>query len=247
MSRAQLIFVSVFTECALDRRIEGSRMSGYHDVRRDEICHLLPTRFSTVMDIGCGSGVTLKWIEDRFPDVRVIGIEANRDAAMRASEIDLEVINTNIEENDAFLSEYAGKIDVLLLLDILEHLRDPWAMLERLEVLLSSSGIVIASIPNVRNLKVILPLIFIGRWSYSDSGILDRTHLRFFTRSSMISLFDGAGFEMLCLEVTGPLKFNRVRSWFGLFAYILNLITFGVMKDLVAHQFILSARRKGSV
>ena len=217
-------------------------MPDYYSTLRTEIEPLLPAHFGVIMDVGCGSGTTLKWIKDNFPTSRVIGVEIDPSALESARKLIKEVRALDIEEDGAELVNFHGQIDVLLLLDVLEHLRDPWACLERLRKLLSPAGVVIASIPNVRNVKVTLPLLFMGQWKYEEAGILDRTHLRFFTRTSIEELFKDAGYTIQSMERTGPLTARRVRSRSGLIAYILNLFTMGLIKDFLTHQFLVSAR-----
>jgi hypothetical protein len=80
--------------------------------------------------------------------------------------------------------------------DVLEHLVEPAAVLRHLRRWLSDSGRILISIPNIRHESVVLPLLVEGRWEYADSGILDRTHLRFFTRDGVLKLLVDAGFEL---------------------------------------------------
>jgi trans-aconitate methyltransferase len=223
----------------------NSRMvttSDYYSILRDEIAPLLPSEFKTVMDVGCGTGVTSKWIKERFPSVCIVGLEVNPIVADAARRVIGEVINTDIERDDVAIAKYDEQIDVLLLMDVLEHLQDPWNCLSRLRNLLSPSGIVIASIPNVRNFKVTLPLVLKGQWQYQGAGILDRTHLRFFTRSSIKHLFAHAGYAITSITTTGPVKFSRVRSIAGFAACTANFLTVGLLKDFIVHQFLVVAR-----
>ena len=87
----------------------------------------------------------------------------------------------------------------------------------------------IASIPNVRSLKVLAPLLFLGRWDYQDEGILDQTHLRFFTRSSAIRLFESSG-----------LKISRIRPYHGRCARILNAATLTLFSEFLATQHMVA-------
>lgn len=217
-------------------------VSDYYSVLRNEIAPLLPIHFETVLDIGCGRGSTLNWIRHKYAGSRVIGVEIDPVVAETAQETIEEILCLDIETNLAELAQYHGKIDVLLLLDVLEHLRDPWSSIMRLRKLLSPSGIVIASVPNVRNLKVILPLVFSGHWKYQDAGILDRTHLRFFTKSSVLELFERSGYVVQSVHFTGPLSFSSIRSAAGFAAYLLNFVTPGALRDFTTHQFLISAR-----
>jgi 2-polyprenyl-3-methyl-5-hydroxy-6-metoxy-1,4-benzoquinol methylase len=216
-------------------------MPGYFDTLRDEIEPLVPAHPSIVMDVGCGEGVTSRWLKQIRPSVTTIGVEIDRSvAAVAATAVDT-VLVTDLDNGLDALAEYSGRVDLLLLLDVLEHLRDPWARLADLKTLLAPSAVVIASIPNVRNLKVLGPLLLKGEWRYQSSGILDRTHMRFFTRRSVQELFAGAGFEIQRIAVTGPLQASRIRSTSGRMAYLANAMLGGALRDFVAHQYVVRA------
>jgi len=79
---------------------------------------------------------------------------------------------------------------------VLEHLANPWTVLSRLRSKLSGDGVLIASIPNVAHYKVVVPLLLHGAWNYTDEGILDRTHLRFFNKKTAICLFEKTGYSV---------------------------------------------------
>ena len=216
-------------------------MPGYFDTLRDEIEPLVPAHPSVVMDVGCGEGVTSRWLKQIRPSITTIGVEIDRSvAAVAATAVDT-ILVADLDNGLDALARYQGKVDLLLLLDVLEHLRDPWARLADLKTLLAPSAVVIASIPNVRNLKVLGPLLLKGEWRYQSSGILDRTHMRFFTRSSVEELFTGAGFQIQNLAMTGPLQATRVRSLSGRIAYLANAVLGGSLKDFVAHQYVVRA------
>lgn len=90
-----------------------------------------------------------------------------------------------------------ARFDCIVFNDVLEHMADPWSALEATVVHLHPGGTVVASIPNVRNVEVVYPLVTRGTWRYHDQGLLDRTHLRFFTKSSMRDLFEDSGFVVI--------------------------------------------------
>lgn len=79
--------------------------------------------------------------------------------------------------------------------DIIEHLIDPWSALKKLRVLLKSDGCIIASIPNIMNV-VTMHHILSGKFTYEDSGILDRTHMRFFTKYEIGKMFNACGYDI---------------------------------------------------
>jgi 2-polyprenyl-3-methyl-5-hydroxy-6-metoxy-1,4-benzoquinol methylase len=216
-------------------------MSGYFDTLRDEIEPLVPADPSITMDIGCGKGVTSQWLKRIRPNITTIGVEIDKSVAAIAASVIDTVLVVDLDRGLDALAGYKGRVDLLLLLDVLEHLNDPWARLMEFKSLLAPSGIVIASIPNVRNLKVLGPLLVKGEWKYRDSGILDRTHLRFFTRRTVVELFEGGGYEIQKMATTGPLQPSRIKSLSGGIAFLANKMLAGCLEDFVAHQYIVAA------
>jgi 2-polyprenyl-3-methyl-5-hydroxy-6-metoxy-1,4-benzoquinol methylase len=216
-------------------------MAGYFDNLRDEIEPLVPKRLSVVMDVGCGRGTTSRWLKQIRPHITTIGVEIDKSAAEAAASAVDTILVIDLNSEFKSLAKYAGSVDLLLLLDVLEHLQDPWTRLAEFKSLLTPTGVVIASIPNVRNFKVLRPLLVKGEWRYQASGILDRTHLRFFTRSTIFELFTGAGFEIQEITSTGPLQPSRIRSMSGGVAYLANLMLAGMLSDFLAHQYVVRA------
>jgi 2-polyprenyl-3-methyl-5-hydroxy-6-metoxy-1,4-benzoquinol methylase len=193
------------------------------------------------MDIGCGKGVTSHWLKQIRPNIATVGVEIDKSVAAIAASVLDTVLVVDLDQGMEALDEYKGRVDLLLLLDVLEHLQDPWARMMEFKSLLAPSGVVIASIPNVRNLKVLGPLLLKGEWRYQSSGILDRTHLRFFTRNSVRELFRGAGFEIQQINSTGPLQPARIKSISGAIAFLANVLLGGLLRDFVAHQYVVRA------
>ncbi|MBE9609551.1 class I SAM-dependent methyltransferase [Chitinilyticum piscinae] len=165
----------------------------YYGFVRQEIIPLLPEHAPRALEVGCGNGATLAWLKASGLCREAVGVEYSQSASQIAREhLDL-VIEGNAEHID-FGS--LGQFDLILCLDVLEHLQDPWLMLRRLRERLSERGVLIVSLPNVRHHSVLLPLLLGGRWHYTDAGILDRTHLRFFTRDTARDLLETSGFAI---------------------------------------------------
>ncbi|MCC7260914.1 MAG: glycosyltransferase, partial [Candidatus Latescibacteria bacterium] len=131
-------------------------------------------------------------LQERQPGTEVVGVEINARAAALARNHLARVIEGSIEELE-FLPYGAGHFDCVVLGDVLEHLRDPEAVLRRLLEYLSPAGCLVCSIPNIRHQSVMLELMVNGRWQYRDEGLLDRTHLRFFTRTEIAQLLERLG------------------------------------------------------
>lgn len=145
-----------------------------------------------ILEIGCACGATLLKIKNRFRSSELFGIEINRSAAEIANTI-AEVTSSDIEKEEPPYRE--NFFDYIVLADLLEHLRDPWTSLEKISRYLRPEGKIILSIPNVMHFSVIRNLLN-GRWSYSAAGIMDRTHLRFFTLFEANMMINKAGLSL---------------------------------------------------
>jgi O-antigen biosynthesis protein len=144
---------------------------------------------SVVLDIGCGQGNFGKALHKR--DCTVYGIEMDKQAAECARKTGcykevfvMDMTNKNTPEYHRLLS-VVSSVDVIILSDVLEHLVDPTAALCQYAALLKEGGVVLVSVPNIAHMDIILNLIN-GRFNYSDMGILDNTHLKFFTKNSFV-------------------------------------------------------------
>lgn len=167
--------------------------AAYFEGSRPEIAKLVPKHCNSILDVGCGFGGLGRELRSRgFSDL--YGIEINPDATSKLQGIYSQYWIGDIEKLALPLPE--GSLDCIIFADVLEHLVDPWVALHRYLRLLRSGGTVIISVPNVRNVALLYRLLVKGRWDYEDAGLLDRTHLRFFTRYSVCTLVEGAGLEV---------------------------------------------------
>src|SRR5258708_3485769 len=156
--------------------------AGYYSAVRQDILVHVPLGPNRVLDVGCGEGLMARVLKREGKASWVAGVEIFPEAAADARDVVDELVVGEVETLD--LPFERQSFDVILLGDVLEHLRDPWRQLERLVAFLRPGGLAIASVPNVRNWRVVFALAFKGRWDYVPLGIMDRTHLRFFTRST---------------------------------------------------------------
>lgn len=182
-----------------------------------------------VLDVGCNDGALLDALREDGQTVLTAGVEIDPTAGRHAAEKGHEVHILDVER--AVLPFEPGTFDYVICADVLEHLVDPWTTLPRLVSLLRSDGRLIVSAPNVRHWTVVLPLLLKGRWRYTETGLLDRTHLRFFTRQTTLELIRGAGLKLLRVGalVYGP----RGRQLWRL-----------GLRDLAAFQYIVVAERE---
>lgn len=163
----------------------------YYSHPRPEVQALVPTTAKTMLDIGCGGGALSEGIKQRQP-CEVYGIEPVPQAAEIArSKLDHVLVGC-VEEHLPQLPRHY--FDCIVMADVLEHMVDPYRVLQDLKGVLKPSGQVIVSLPNIRHWSTVKMLLE-GRWDYEDAGIMDRTHLRFFTRSSALQMFRNNGYE----------------------------------------------------
>jgi len=174
----------------------------YFGHARPEVLAMVPATARRVLDIGCGAGRLGEALKAR-QEARVVGIELNEAAAMAARLRLDEVWVGDIERLD--LDFPPGSFDAIVCGDILEHLRDPDRLLRRARGWLGPDGQFVTSIPNVRHHSVVRSLLE-GNWTYESAGLLDRDHVRFFTRREIEKLLFRAGFaveEMRAVCVPG--------------------------------------------
>jgi len=210
------------------------QIDNYYSRERRELLALLPEslRPAKVLDVGCGEGATARILKEEFGAETVIGIEKDKRAAQRAASVLDRVHRIDAEAEPLPFAEQ--EFDLILFADVLEHLRHPWDAVKRYSRLLRKDGLILSSLPNAQHWSLSLKLLM-GRWSYTDGGLLDRTHLRFFTRRSIEPLFEPAG-----------LKIERVHCKMGPEVRILNLFTAGLFRGLLTFQYLVRARRTQS-
>lgn len=203
----------------------------YFSHPRPELVAVLPANDGNrVLDLGCGSGAMSQRIREQGKAGEIWGVEINPDAAAaarqsgaldRVLEGDLETVTEQLPPG-YFTHVIAG--------DVLEHLVDPWQALSALKISMAPGGQFICSIPNIRNLSFILALLFKARFEYRDSGVMDRTHLRFFARKDVYDLFAQAGFQDILI---GPVRPKKRLSW---------RIGKALLGDLAIKGFLVTAR-----
>ncbi|MDD2809780.1 class I SAM-dependent methyltransferase [Rhodoferax sp.] len=210
-----------------------SKKQDYFSAVRYEILDLIPKFSRRVLEVGCGSGQTLEMIKNKKLCSETVGIELFEEAA-DAARCRVDVIHCLDIEKDQ-LPETIGKFDLILLLDVLEHLVDPWTILKKItDLYLSEGGKIIVSLPNAQHFSLVFPLLF-GSFRYTDKGILDKTHLRFFTKSSSTDLLTGA---LLKIETMKPTSLD-----IHLNSGKLNAITFGIFANLLTSQYVYLASK----
>ena len=204
----------------------------YHARVRRDVFHLVPPG-GTVLDIGGGHGATAAALK-ASGHVDRIGV-ADLVAPLDPAGIDFSY-KGDLTDPDllARIGREQGPFATILCLDILEHLPDPWAVVSQLHQLLAPGGCIVASLPNVRNFTVVLPLLLKGEWRYRNTGILDRTHLRFFGFREAVELLISSGLMLEACEASIP-KAKRL-IW-------ANALTLGLLRGFLSLQTLVRVRR----
>jgi 2-polyprenyl-3-methyl-5-hydroxy-6-metoxy-1,4-benzoquinol methylase len=215
------------------KRLYEQKEREYYQSARREILPLLPESGKRVLEVGCGEGATLEWLKLIDYCEESWGVELSSDAASVAKSKADQVVVADIEKDVLCLPE--NYFDLILCLDVLEHLEDPWRIVEMLVTWLRPQGTLLASIPNVRYWDVWIDLALRGKFDYVDSGILDRTHLRFFTRESSVALFKSADLGQVSV-LLHPSEIGGKRA-------ILNKLTLGYFRDMFSWQLLISGRK----
>ncbi|MFM9970268.1 MAG: glycosyltransferase [Burkholderiales bacterium] len=203
----------------------------YYTFPRERLAELVPKAAQAVLEVGCGAGLLGESLKKANQGRVVTGIELDPQAAALAGLRLDQVLVANIETMS--LEPLLGRFDALITADVLEHLVNPWAALFRLRDCLKDDGTLVASIPNIAHYKIIKKLLF-RAWRYEPGGILDRTHLRFFTRGSIEDLMRFAGFDIVHIEREGRQPWWS--RWFGPFSER--------VRDFTAVQFYVVAKKR---
>lgn len=179
-------------------KIDGANRlrPGYHNIRRPELLELVPTSAKRILDLGCGTGELGKALKQR-QSCHVTGIELNKEAFEIAKQ-NLDIcLRDNLNRYDPTLDK--TKYDCLIFGDILEHLISPWVVLIQFAKALTDDGTIVASIPNVAHPSVVEQLQR-GLFRYELAGVLDITHLRFFTKTTICQMFYRAGLKITSIK-----------------------------------------------
>ncbi|MEI4789856.1 bifunctional glycosyltransferase family 2 protein/class I SAM-dependent methyltransferase [Bacillus sp. FJAT-53060] len=205
---------------------------------------LLPRKAASVLDVGCGAGATGLELINRQP-VDMYGVEPDSLKATIAKAYYQEVKEVKVDEYP--WSEKEAFFDAVIFSDVLEHVSDPWQIIAQAHNSLKPGGVIICCLPNMMHAEVLLPLMT-GDFTYRDVGILDRTHMRFFTPKTMRALFPDHLFDRVIEQQINVQIDQTVQLFFDEVARVgesLGFQTKALSDQVTLYQLLIVARKKG--
>ena len=197
-------------------------------------------RGSTVLELGVATGYFSRFLTEELGCV-VDGVERDQRMAETARQWCCKLLVGDLEQERLAEHFTSGGYDVAVIADVLEHLYDPGAVLKQTGPLLGPAGKLLISVPNVAYGGLILDLIH-GDFEYRDEGLLDRTHIRFFTRSTILALLESLEMEVLSVEPV-PMALENSEFYGRLNRLSVPLKNYVFSRpDAGAYQFIIEAR-----
>lgn len=207
----------------------------YIESNRSEMVRFITNIPKTSLEVGCRGASYSKLLKNTFPGLETWGIEPETEQLL------VEEAKSNL---DIFINEYLNSntkdlpkkyFDLIVFNDVLEHMYDPWDVLMASKNLLTENGIIIMSIPNVRHKSILKNLLFHDNFEYREEGLTDITHIRFFTKKTIIKMMEDCGYKIIKIESIFPEKRNLVRNVF-------NFITNNKFQTLNVFQFGITAK-----
>jgi O-antigen biosynthesis protein len=204
-----------------------SKENFYFSLEREVFKNAIRENNKSILDIGCGTGALGLFLRNN-QNCNVFGIEINNAAYQEAKKNLDGVIEGNVETID--IPYKNNEFDYIVMGDVLEHLINPMGTTKKLIKLLKPGGKILITVPNVRHWSILISLIFKGKWKYESSGLLDYTHLRFFTKKSLHEMLNDSGFNMV--KSSSVIQKKSKSS-------LINFFTFGLFSGFLAsHTFI---------
>jgi 2-polyprenyl-3-methyl-5-hydroxy-6-metoxy-1,4-benzoquinol methylase len=204
----------------------------YFNHSRPELLPFIPKSTKALLDIGCGAGTFGKSVKNTL-GCEVWGIEPAQGPALEAKKILDHVV---VGLFDEAYPQVNRTFDVVCFNDVLEHMPDPWDALQKTKKLIREGGIVMASMPNILHYQEFMDILIRKDWKYAEAGIMDKTHLRFFTKKSMIRMFEESGYSVLQIQGLDPTPSKKMS--------LISLLSFGYLSEMRYPQFVVKAEPK---
>jgi 2-polyprenyl-3-methyl-5-hydroxy-6-metoxy-1,4-benzoquinol methylase len=210
----------------------------YFSNTRVDVIALIPKNpDNKILEIGAGSGSTLVRIKELGLAAETVGIELMEmpQTLQNHPSIDKLYI-TDIEKNFPAIQE--NYFDVIIAGDVLEHLLDPWKMVEKITTLLKPGGLLICSLPNIREIATLWKVFIKGDFAYTKEGILDKTHLRFFCKKNIIALVTSPQLEFVKAHSNLHLQPNAGKRRF------INKLSGRLFEQFLSRQYLTVSKKK---
>jgi SAM-dependent methyltransferase len=208
----------------------------YFTGNRPEMLKYVPIASKRILEIGCGEGNFGAYFKKNY-GAEVWGVEYEvREAEIAAKQLDKAFSGDVAGIADQLPDNY---FDAIVCNDVLEHLIDPYAVLEKFKSKLTDTGVIISSLPNIRYFRTFFDFVFHKNWDYTDNGIMDKTHYRFFTIRSIRKMYEALGYEVLIHEGINATRSIRPLLW--------NFFLLGTFSDIKYLQFATVVRLKRPV
>jgi 2-polyprenyl-3-methyl-5-hydroxy-6-metoxy-1,4-benzoquinol methylase len=212
------------------------------DIHNETIFEVVPATVGRVLEIGTGSGALARALLRRSPGIEYIGVEIEERHAELSRRYCTRVYVDNFEHPGYQVLNEVRQAECIIFSDVLEHFVDPWNVLRMLHATMAERACLVASIPNLQHWSVQLR-VHRGDFIYGESSLLDRTHLRFFTRRTILELFNSTGFQVHTIQ---PRIFdfpNQVEGlqWIAATARLLEIDESQATQDAAAFQYVVVA------
>lgn len=213
-----------------------------HEYANGDLLQLIPPNSMHIIEIGCSSGAIAREFKKINPACDYLGVDIDASYAELAKRHCDDAFAMDIEfADEAFYTSHAAR-DCWIFADVLEHLKDPWKVLQNVRQVLPAHGHVLACIPNVQHWSM-LASIAAGEFRYADSGLFDKTHLRWFTRKTMQALFEACGFQVVQMQprIFQDIPNNALAKIIGDLASLQGGDPVQAIQDSRALQYVIKA------
>lgn len=210
---------------------------------RHELLAMIPESLKNgnLLEIGAGSANTLVYAKENGFAQKVYGIEL---CQINNSNQNNPILNGFIiGDVESLEFPYNKKyFDVIICGDVLEHLVDPYRMIAKLKEYLTDDGMIIISLPNIREYKTLSKIILSGDFRYTEAGILDKTHLRFFCKKNMIELLEDQGFTVTKIISSERCNTKRYLKQFRILKLVACVFKY-ILEEFITLQYYISATK----
>lgn len=203
----------------LESVVKTMKQTPAHALINQELMDMIPGGARRIVDVGCMHGQMADVYKKNHPAVQYVGIDIDPDYAAVAARYCDEAFSADVESLTTAQFDHLFPSDCWIFGDCLEHLKDPWSLLRKIRASIDPDGCVLVCMPNAQHWGVQLRLLS-GQFRYEDSGLLDRTHLRWFTRTTMLEMFQETGWAVVQgLTRTLPVAPQQAQALAGIRAF----------------------------